>query len=48
VRFFRALEPAAWERRGTASNNPFVVCAFPYLLLGHELHHRRVLAERYL
>jgi hypothetical protein len=46
--FFRSLEPAAWERRGTASDNPFVVCAFPYLLAGHEAHHRRVLSERYL
>ena len=46
--FFRSLEPAAWERTGTASNNPFVVCAFPYIIAGHEAHHRRVLAERYL
>ena len=46
--FFRGLEPAAWERTGTASDNPFVVCAFPYILAGHERHHRRVLAERYL
>jgi hypothetical protein len=48
VRFFRALEPDAWERHGTASDNPFVVCSFPYLLVGHEAHHRRVLVERYL
>lgn len=46
--FFRSLPPEAWERRGTASGNPFVVCAFPYLLAGHEAHHRRILAERYL
>lgn len=48
LRFFRGLAPEAWERRGLASDNPFVVCAFPYLLVGHEDHHRRVLAERYL
>ena len=46
--FFRGLPPEAWERRGTAAGNPFVVCAFPYLLAGHEGHHRRVLTERYL
>jgi hypothetical protein len=46
--FFRSLQPEAWERTGTASDNPFVVCAFPYLIAGHENHHRRVLAERYL
>lgn len=45
---FRSLQPADWERRGTASDNPFVACAFPYILAGHETHHRRVLAERYL
>lgn len=47
LRFFRSLQPADWERRGTASENPFVVCAFPWILAGHEAHHRRVLAERY-
>jgi hypothetical protein len=46
--FFRSLTAEAWEHRGTASDNPFVACSFPYLLLGHEAHHRRVLAERYL
>jgi len=44
---FRSLTSADWERRGTASNNPFVACAFPWILAGHETHHRRVLAERY-
>ncbi|MSR60868.1 MAG: DinB family protein [Planctomycetes bacterium] len=48
LRFFRGLDAAAWERTGTASDNPFVVCAFPYILGGHERHHRRVLSERYL
>jgi len=48
LRFFRALDAEAWERRGTASGCSFVVCAFPYLLAGHERHHRTVLAERYL
>ncbi|HEX6882154.1 MAG TPA: DinB family protein [Planctomycetota bacterium] len=45
--FFRALDAESWERRGTASDCSFVVCAFPYLLAGHERHHRTVLAERY-
>ncbi len=48
LRFFRSLDAAAWERTGTASDNPFVVCAFPFILAGHEAHHRRVLLERYL
>ena len=48
LRFFRSLEPEAWERTGTASDCTFVVCAFPWILAGHENHHRRVLSERYL
>jgi len=48
LRLFRSLTAADWERRGTASDNPFVAAAFPYLLVGHEAHHRRILAERYL
>jgi len=46
--FFRSLGEEDWERHGTASERPFVVCAFPWILAGHELHHRRVLVERYL
>ncbi len=46
--FFRSLQPSDWERRGTASDKPFVACAFPFILAGHETHHRHVLAERYL
>jgi len=45
---FRSLAPEDWERHGTASNVPFVVCSFPWILVGHELHHRKVLVERYL
>lgn len=45
---FRSLSPEDWERHGTASNVPCVVCMFPWILVGHELHHRRVLVERYL
>ncbi len=45
---FRSLDGEAWERRGTASGIPVVACAFPWIIAGHELHHRRVLAERYL
>jgi len=48
VIFFRSLTAEDWERTGTANDVSFVVCSFPFLLAGHELHHRRVLAERYL
>jgi len=46
--FFRGLSAEEWERRGTANDCSFLVCAFPWILAGHELHHRQVLVERYL
>jgi len=45
---FRTLDAEALERTGTASGKSFVVCAFPWIMVGHENHHRRVLRERYL
>lgn len=42
------LPKAAWERRGTASNNPVSVLALAYIMAGHELHHVKILRERYL
>jgi hypothetical protein len=45
---FRSFDQTAWERVGTASGFPFRVRAFPFILAGHEIHHRRVIEERYL
>jgi len=44
---FRNLEEAAWTRRGTASNNSVTVRALAYMIAGHEMHHRRILEEKY-
>ena len=44
---FRALDEAAWERRGVANKSEISVRALAYIIAGHELHHRRVLQERY-
>ncbi len=46
--FFRGLPPAAWDRRGIASDNPFTVRALAYITAGHAIHHNRILRERYL
>jgi hypothetical protein len=46
--FFQGLAPAAWDRRGLASGNPFTVRALAYLTAGHAIHHSRILRERYL
>jgi len=45
---FRQLTGEAWMRRGIASDNPVTVRAIAYIIAGHELHHRRVLQEKYL
>jgi len=44
---FRYFPANAWSRTGTASNNPVSVHALAYMIAGHELHHRRILEERY-
>ena len=46
--FFRNLPAEAWDRRGTASGNPFTVRALAYIVAGHLAHHRAILDERYL
>jgi uncharacterized damage-inducible protein DinB len=42
------LDGEAWERRGTANKNEVTVRALAYIIAGHELHHRRILEEKYL
>jgi hypothetical protein len=44
---FRNLDEAAWSRRGVANKNEISVRAIAYLVAGHELHHRRILEEKY-
>lgn len=43
----RNLDEQAWLRRGIASNNEVSVRALAYMIAGHELHHRRILEEKY-
>jgi hypothetical protein len=45
---FRNLDEAAWTRRGTAAGYAVTVRALAYIIAGHELHHRRILEEKYL
>lgn len=44
---FRNLDEAAWLRRGEANKNEVTVRALAYIIAGHELHHRRILEEKY-
>ena len=43
----RNLDEPAWSRRGVANKNEVTVRALAYTIAGHELHHRRILEEKY-
>ena len=45
---FRSLDEAAWLRRGVANRNEVSVRALAFITAGHELHHAKILEERYL
>jgi hypothetical protein len=47
VSFFRNLQQDAWMRRGIANNHEFTVRALAYMVAGHELHHTKILTEKY-
>lgn len=46
--FLDNLTPTMIERTGTASGAKVSVRALGYMLLGHELHHRNIIKDRYL
>lgn len=48
IAFLAGLSPDAWERTGTASGFRVSVRALAWITAGHELHHRQILAQRYL
>jgi hypothetical protein len=47
IAFFENLEPGAWERSGIANEARMSVRALAYVIVGHDLHHRRILVDRY-
>ncbi|MCB0704375.1 MAG: DinB family protein [Saprospiraceae bacterium] len=48
IQLFKHLPNEAWDRVGIASDNPVSVRAIAFIIAGHELHHLRILKERYL
>ena len=48
ILMFRGLPHEAWLRRGVASRNEMSVRALAYNIAGHELHHMKVIREKYL
>jgi hypothetical protein len=48
VALLAGLPAAAWARDGAANNAAVTVRALAWIIAGHELHHRELLATRYL
>lgn len=46
--FFDSLPEEAWDRRGTVTDYETTTRGMAFHIAGHELHHLRVLRERYL
>jgi uncharacterized damage-inducible protein DinB len=44
----RGLDDAALARRGVANDSPVTARALAYIIAGHEIHHVRVIREKYL
>ncbi|NQD64922.1 DinB family protein [Bacillus haikouensis] len=42
------IDDAAWVRNGTVMNSPVSVGAIAYGIVGHELHHLKVISDKYL
>jgi hypothetical protein len=45
---FRSLPPDAWLRGGVADGSPYTVRAIACTLVGHCIHHCKILSQRYL
>lgn len=48
IAFFENLSEEAWGRIGTANDATMSVRAAAFVIAGHELHHAKILRERYL
>ena len=48
IAFFRGLTAGQWMRRGTVNEYPSTVRGLAFHIAAHELHHLRIVRERYL
>jgi uncharacterized damage-inducible protein DinB len=48
IALFSSLPPEAWPRRGTVNGFNVTVRGLAYHIAGHELHHRKILEDKYL
>jgi uncharacterized damage-inducible protein DinB len=48
LHLFRSFNDDVIDNNGIANNNPITLRALIFIIAGHELHHQRILATRYL
>lgn len=48
IELFKGLDEVALDQKGTASGLEISVRALGYTILGHEIHHLKIIRERYL
>lgn len=48
ISLIKSLPEKSWNRKGIANNGEISVAALAYIIAGHELHHRRIIEEKYL
>jgi uncharacterized damage-inducible protein DinB len=48
IAFFETLTPKEWLRRGTVNGYSATVRGLAFHMAGHELHHMRIVREKYL
>ena len=48
VELFKSFSDEMLDRKGIANNNEMTVRAILYITLGHEIHHRNIIDEKYL
>jgi len=48
IDLFQSFSDSAMQKKGIASNNELSVEQIGYVIIGHEMHHLRIIEERYL
>ncbi|AKD03765.1 DinB family protein [Pontibacter korlensis] len=48
IELFKSFDDEALQQRGVASGQEVSVRALGYVILGHEVHHQKIIRERYL
>lgn len=48
IELFKSFTTQMLLQEGVANNNPLNVASIPYIICGHELHHRQIIESRYI